>query len=48
MASGRKVHPLYFSGICITEKRSGDESRQTFCYVSRVPDQPLPDSGRCP
>ena len=20
MASGRKVHPLYFSGICVTEK----------------------------
>ena len=30
MASGRKVHPLYFSDICITEKRSGDEIRQTF------------------
>ena len=30
MASGRKVHPLYFSDICVTEKRSGDEFRQTF------------------
>jgi hypothetical protein len=31
MASGRKVHPLYFfSDICITEKRSGDDIRQTF------------------
>ena len=24
-STGRKVHPLYFSDICITEKRSGDE-----------------------
>ena len=30
MASGRKVHPLYFSDICITEKRSGEYHRQTF------------------
>ena len=30
MASGRKVHPLYFSDICITEKRSGEFHRQTF------------------
>ena len=30
IASGRKVHPLYFSDICITEKRSGDEIRHTF------------------
>ena len=30
MASGRKVHPLYFFCICVTEKRSGDDIRQTF------------------
>ena len=30
MASGRKVHPLYFSDICITVKRSGEFHRQTF------------------
>ena len=30
MASGRKVHPLYFSDICVTEKRSGEYHRQTF------------------
>ena len=48
MASGRKVHPLYFFDICITEKRSGDDIRQTFLQLFRVPGQPLPGSGRCP
>mgnify|MGYP006955898396 CR=1 FL=1 len=48
MASGRKVHPLYFSDICVTEKRSGEIHRQTFFTIFRVPGQPLPGSGRCP